>query len=466
MPKPLILNAFAMNTPSHLSPGLWRHGRDKGVDYTHLSTWINLAQLLERGGFSALFLADSFGTYESYGGSRDTAYRHGLHAPMNDPLLLVPAMAAATHHLAFAVTCSVSYEHPFALARRFSTLDHLTEGRIGWNVVTSALDSAARNFGLPAQREHDARYDRAEEFLAVCYKLWEGSWDDDAVRRDKAAGLYADPAKIRAIDHHGAHFDVAGPHQCEPSPQRTPVLYQAGASQRGRAFAAAHAECIFVGAPSRTALKRTVANLRAALVEAGRDPMSVPIIAEHTVITAPTAAAAEAKRADYLRFASPEAALTLMSGWIGVDLSRYGLDDPFEHVESNAIRSAVEAMSANDPGRVWTIREIAAYLGIGGLSPVTTGAPEAVADELEAWVADTGIDGFNLSYAVLDDSLRDFVDLVVPVLHRRGLHPGYEPGTFRQKLFGRGDRLPDGHPAASYRRAPAVRGHAPDRIAS
>ncbi|MDX7952606.1 LLM class flavin-dependent oxidoreductase [Lichenihabitans sp. Uapishka_5] len=451
MPKPIILNAFSMNTPSHLSPGLWRHPRDKGTAYTKLSTWIELAQLLERGGFSALFLADSLGAYESFGGSPESTYRHGLHAPINDPFLLVPAMAAATRHLAFAVTASVSYEHPFALARRFSTLDHLTEGRIGWNIVTSALDSAARNFGRPAQLDHDARYDRAEEYLQVCYKLWEGSWDDDAVRRDKASGLYADPSRIRAIDHHGDYFDVAGPHLCEPSRQRSPVLYQAGASQRGRAFAATHAECIFVGAPSKPALSRTVKNLRAALAAAGRDPASVPIIAEHTVITAPTAGQAEAKRLDYQRYASPEGALTLMSGWIGVDLSRYSLDDPFEHVESNAIRSAVDAMSANDPGRVWTIGEIAAYLGIGGLSPATSGPPEGVADALEGWIADTGIDGFNLSYAVLDDSFRDFVDLVAPVLARRGLHPGYEPGSFRQKLFGRGDRLPTSHPAAAFR---------------
>lgn len=455
MSKPIILNAFVMNTPSHLSPGLWRHPRDGSTDYTSLRYWTDLAQLLERGRFSAMFLADSLGTYDTFGGSRETAYRHGLHAPINDPLLLVSAMAAATRHLAFGVTCSVSYEHPFSLARRFSTLDHLTDGRIGWNVVTSALDSAARNFGRPQQLDHEERYDRAEEYMEVCYKLWEGSWADDAVRRDKQRGVYADPAKIRAIDHRGDYFDVAGPHLCEPSPQRTPVLYQAGASRRGRTFAARHAECIFVGAPSRAALKRTVSNLRAALAQAGRDPASVPIIAEHTVITAPTAAEAEDKRADYASHASEEGALALMSAWTGIDLSRYGLDAPFEHVESNAIQSAVEAMSAADPGRVWTIREIAAWCGVGGLSPVTTGAPEDVADELEGWLEDTGIDGFNLSYAVMQDSFRDFIDLVVPVLQKRGRHPAqYKPGTFREKLFGAGARLPDAHPAAAFRFQP------------
>lgn len=452
MTKPIILNAFVMNTPSHLSPGLWRHPADTSSDYTSLNHWINLAQLLEQGGFSAMFLADSLGTYEAYAGSMAPAFRHGLHTPINDPLLLVPAMAAATTHLSFGVTCSVSYEHPFSLARRFSTLDHLTGGRIGWNIVTSALDSAARNFGRPQQLDHEERYDRAEEYLEVCYKLWEGSWADDAVRRDKASGIYTDPGRVRPIHHRGRYFDVDGPHLSEPSPQRTPVLYQAGASRRGRSFAARHAECIFVGAPSRPALRKTVDNLRAALRATGRDPASVPIIAEHTVITGPTAAEAEHKRADYTRYASEEGALAMMSAWIGVDLSRYSLDDPFEHVESNAIQSAVEAMSTADPGRVWTIREIAAWCGVGGLSPVTVGDPEQVVDALEDWVAETGIDGFNLSYATMDASFRDFVDLVVPVLQRRGLHPArYTPGTFRDKLFNAGPRLPGTHPAAVYR---------------
>lgn len=330
-----------------------------------------------------------------------------------------------------------------------STLDHLTGGRIGWNVVTSASEGAARNFGLPRQVEHDGHYDRADEFLDVCYKLWEGSWDDDAVHRDRA-GVYVDPARVRPIEHRGPHFAVAGPHLSEPSPQRTPVLYQAGASRRGRAFAASHAECILVGSPSKPALKRTVAGLRAALAEAGRDPASVPVIAEHTVVTAPTDAAARA-------FCSDEGALAMMSGWTGVDLSGFGLGDPFQHVESNAIRSAVDAMSAADPDRVWTIREIAAWCGIGGLSPVTVGGPAAVADELEGWMADADVNGFNLSYAVMDEGFRDFVDLVVPELERRGLHPSaYAPGTFRDKLFGAGPRLRVSHLAAMAR--PATRG--------
>ncbi len=451
MPKPIILNAFVMATPSHLSPGLWRHPDDISTRYTDLAFWTDLARLLERGRFSAMFLADSYGIYDVYGGTAAPAFRHGLHTPILDPLLLVPAMAAVTRDLCFGVTCSTSYEHPFALARRFSTLDHLTRGRIGWNIVTSASDSAARNFGLAQQRGHDDRYGRADEFMEVCYKLWEGSWAEGAVHRDKASGLYSDPAAIRSILHSGPYFTVEGPHATEPSPQRTPVLYQAGASRRGRAFAARHAECIFVGAPSKPALKRTVAALRAALADAGRDPLSVPIIAEHTIIAGATDAEAEAKRSDYSAYASPEGALAMMSGWTGIDLSRYRLDDPFEHVESQGIQSAVNAMSEADPDRVWTIGEIAAFLGIGGLSPVTSGSPGRIVDALEDWIAETGIDGFNLSYAVMDGSFRDVADLVVPELDRRDLLGAPRAGTFREKLSGAGPRLPETHAGAAFR---------------
>lgn len=448
----LIFNAFVMNTPSHLSTGMWRIPGDTSHRHDSLSHWTELAALLERGRFDALFMADTYGLSDVYGGSADAALRGAVQVPLHDPLLVVSAMANATRNLCFGVTCSTSYEAPFALARRFSTLDHLTQGRIGWNIVTSASDSAARNFGLEQQRDHASRFERAEEFLDVCYKLWEGSWEDGALLHDTVRGVYVDPARVHRIGHRGAHFSVDGPHLVEPSPQRTPLLYQAGASAQGRAFASRHAECVFVGAPSKQALKRTVDKLRSAFSDAGRDPLSVPIIAEHTVITAPDSARAHEKHDAYKRFASEEGALVLMSGWTGIDLSQLEPDAPFEHRESHAIQSAVEAMSAADPGRVWSIAEIARWGTIGGLSPVTVGGPGEVADALQEWVADTGIDGFNLSYAAMDESFRDFVELIVPELQARGVYQReYAAGTFREKLFAGGARLSAPHPATAYR---------------
>jgi FMN-dependent oxidoreductase (nitrilotriacetate monooxygenase family) len=452
MTRPIRFNAFDMNCVGHQSPGLWVHPRDQSWRYRQLGYWTELAQLLERGRFDGLFIADVLGIYDVYQGRGEAALRQGAQVPVNDPILLVSAMAAVTRDLGFGITCSLSYEHPYPFARRMSTLDHLTDGRVGWNVVTSYLDSAARNLGLPSQVDHDARYALAEEYLDVCYKLWEGSWEDDAVVRDPVRRQFIEPSKVHPIGHHGVHFDVPGIHLCEPSPQRTPVLYQAGASRRGKDFAAQHAECIFVAAPSRTILKAFVADIRERVRRFGRDPHDVLIFNLHTLITAPTSTEAHAKHADYRRYASDEGALALMSGWTGIDLSKYALDEPLRHVDSNAIQSAVEALSSADPTRTWTVREIARWGGIGGLGPVSVGDPREIADDLQSWVDETGVDGFNLAYAVTPETFVDVVELVVPELQRRGVYQTeYAPGTLREKLHGAGARLAATHPGARRR---------------
>jgi long-chain alkane monooxygenase len=253
--RPIILNAFDMNCVAHIVSGTWRHPESQAARYKDLRYWTELAQLLERGLFDGIFIADVLGIYDVYGGGPEAALRSGAQVPVNDPLLVVPAMAAVTENLGFGVTVATSFEHPYPFARRMSTLDHLTGGRVGWNIVTGYLESAARNHGHETITPHATRYDIADEFLEVAYKLWEGSWEDGAVGDDPARSWYADPAKVHAIAHEGPFFKVPGIHLSEPSPQRTPVLYQAGASSRGRAFGAMHAEVIFLTAP-------TVENLR------------------------------------------------------------------------------------------------------------------------------------------------------------------------------------------------------------
>jgi long-chain alkane monooxygenase len=191
MSKEIRFNAFAMNCVGHQAPGLWRHPRDRSDRYIDLNCWTDLARLLERGKFDGLFLADVLGPYDVYRGSADAAIQSGIQIPVNDPLLLVSGMAAVTEHLGFGVTCALTYEHPYPFARRASTLDHLTKGRFAWNIVSGYLDSAARNFGFDQQTRHDDRYELAEEYMEVCYKLWERSWQHDAVRRDRKSGLLA-----------------------------------------------------------------------------------------------------------------------------------------------------------------------------------------------------------------------------------------------------------------------------------
>jgi len=455
MTREILINAFAMNTPGHLSPGLWRHTADRSADYRHIRHWVDLAKTLERGLIDGLFIADVVGVYDVYGGSVDAAVRGGVQVPVNDPLQLVPAMAYATEHLGFGVTASVSFEHPFPFARRMSTLDHLTGGRVGWNIVTSYLDSGARNLGQARQAGHDDRYDVADEYLEVVYKLWEGSWADDAVLRDRASGIFADPAKVRPIRHDGPNFKVPGIHLCEPSPQRTPVLYQAGASSRGRRFAARHAECVFVGGPTILILKRIVSDLRAAAVEAARRPDDIKILNMQTVILGRTDSEAEDKAADYRSLVDHTGALALLSGWTGVDLSTYGLDEPLRHVKTEAGQSALESFTTADPDRQWTIRELAQWCGIGGRGPVLVGSARTVADQLQHWIAETDVDGFNLAWAVNPGTFEDIVDLLVPELQRRGAYKtAYRPGTLREKLFGDGPRLNARHTGAGFRTLP------------
>ncbi|PZQ10381.1 MAG: 5,10-methylene tetrahydromethanopterin reductase [Ancylobacter novellus] len=452
MAKEILLNAFSMNAVGHQSPGLWRHPRDRSGEFNRLSFWTELAKTLEAGLFDGLFLADVLGIYDVYGASPDAALRHGTQVPAGDPSLLVPAMAAVTKNLGFGVTSNLSYEPAFPFARRMSTLDHLTDGRIGWNVVTGYLDSAARAAGLTKQRAHDDRYAVAEEYMDVVYSLWEGSWDDDAAVRDVARGVFTEPTRVRPAVYRGRHFSLDAVHLSEPSPQRTPVIYQAGTSPAGRAFAARHAECVFMSGPSVAALKPRVADIRRLAAEAGRDPAAIRIFAMATVVTGPTDAAAEAKLVDYRRYVSPEGALTLMSGWTGVDLSTYRLDDEVRHVETEAGRSAMENITRADPSRVWTVREVAEHVGIGGIGPVFVGSGRTVADLMETWIAETGVDGYNLAYVVAPESFEDVVQHVVPELQRRGRYKrAYAPGTLREKLGRAGPKLPKNHPASGFR---------------
>jgi FMN-dependent oxidoreductase (nitrilotriacetate monooxygenase family) len=452
MTRIIRFNAFDMHCVTHQSAGLWRHPDDRS-SHKDLAYWTELAKLLERGRFDGLFIADVLGVYDIYGASDEAAISHGIQIPVGDPLLLVSAMAAATEHLGFGITAGTGFEHPYPFARRMSTLDHLTGGRIGWNVVTGYLPSAARNMGQADQPAHDARYDHADEYLEVLYKLWEGSWEDDAVVRDRGRGVFAEPDKVHHIGHAGRFFTVPGIHLSDPSPQRTPVLYQAGASPRGIRFAANNAEAIFTAAPTKEVLRQTVANIRGELESVGRDPYSVRIFNMATVITGENDEAAHAKHAEYAAYGDAEGALVLMSGWAGADLARYGFDEPISHVESNAMLSAVNSLQQAGPnGRGWTVRDIAQRCTIGNISPLLVGGGASVADALQEWVDDTDVDGFNLAYAITPGSFADFVEHVVPELTKRGAYQdAYTPGTLRHKLLGGGDRLPDTHPGSSYR---------------
>ncbi|NDN67545.1 LLM class flavin-dependent oxidoreductase [Acinetobacter baumannii] len=452
MTKRISFNAFEMNCIAHQSPGLWRHPQDRSVEYKDLEYWTDLAQILERGFFDGIFIAEVLGIYDVYHQSAEHALTGAVQVPVNDPLQIVPAMAAVTKHLGFGVTTSISFEHPYPFARRISTLDHLTKGRVGWNIVTSYLESGSKNLGLKTQVNHDNRYDIADEYLEVLYKLWEGSWEEGSVLRDRESGIFADHKKVHPIQHEGKYFTVPGIHICEPSPQRTPVLYQAGASSRGQKFASQNAECVFIAAPSKIATKKVVQGIRQKLVQEGRDPYSVKIYALLSIVTDETDAKAQAKFKEYQSYGSYDGALTLLSGWSGVDFSQYQPTDKVEYIQTNAIQSLLDSYVNADPERVWTIEEIANWNSLGGNGPVLVGSAETVSDALQQWVEDTDVDGFNLAYILAHQTFADVVEFIVPELQKRGVYQtSYAQGTLREKLFGAGPYLPENHRGAKYR---------------
>jgi FMN-dependent oxidoreductase (nitrilotriacetate monooxygenase family) len=447
--KKILLNAFNMNCVGHINHGFWTHPRDTSTQYKTLDYWTDLAQLLERGLFDGLFIADIVGVYDIYQNSVDVTLKESIQLPVNDPLLLVSAMAAVTKNLGFGLTANLTYEAPYLFARRMSTLDHLTRGRVGWNIVTGYLDSAARAMGLTEQIEHDRRYDQADEYLEVLYKLWEGSWEDDAVIEDRQARIYAQPDKVHYVRHSGEFYQVEGYHLCEPSPQRTPVLFQAGSSERGLQFAGSNAECVFISAQNKTATREQVDKVRASAVAAGRNPHDIKVFMGLNVIVGATEEAARAKHAEYLAYASAEAGLAHFAASTGIDFAEYALDEPIQHVKGNAIQSATKILKNND----WTRQKLLDQHALGGRYITLIGSPEQVADELESWIAETGLDGFNLTRIVTPESYEDFIDLVIPELQRRGSYKtAYEHGTLREKLFEEGNaRLPERHAGAGFR---------------
>ncbi|KAL8829770.1 MAG: hypothetical protein Q9191_001818 [Dirinaria sp. TL-2023a] len=450
--KRIIMQAFVMGCGGHMSIGQWRHPEDRSSQVTDLEHWTDIAKLLERGRFDALFLADVLGTYDAYGGSADSAVKTGTQFPVVEPLLLVPAMAAVTKRLGFGVTVSTTYEHPYQLARRFSTLDHLTKGRVAWNVVTSYLESAAKNMGLDTQVPHDERYEIAEEFMDVVYALWESSWHPNALLYDRTSSTVTRPDLVRKIDHAGKFFTVPGPHLVAPSPQRTPLIFQAGSSGTGLAFAAKHAEAVFVSGHSPEVVRPRADVIRATAREKfGRDPSEIKIIVKVTTIIADTDELAQRKYEEHKKYADHDGALTLMGG-SGIDLS------PFPHDQDLSKEPIAKKLIASYrwkhlEAQQWTTGMLAEFGSIGGNGPLFVGSPSTVADHLETWLDEADVDGFNFAYVIWPGTYEDIVELLVPELERRGRVSSSEVPeslTLRERFVGR-QHVGNGHAGEKYR---------------
>ena len=450
MSKLIKLNAFDMNCVGHIQQGLWTHPRDQSTRYLDLKYWTDYAKRLEAGLFDGIFFADVVGVYDVLGASPDAAVNGAVQVPVNDPMMLIPAMASVTEHLGFGVTANLTYESPYLFSRRMSTLDHLTKGRIGWNIVTGYLDSAARAAGLSGQTAHDDRYNLADEYMALVYQLWEGSWEAGAVLANRQTGVYADASKVHLVRHKGPQYQVQAMHLAEPSPQRTPLLYQAGSSARGSRFAAKHAECVFLNGQSMPGVKAIVDGIRSQAVAQGRSANDIQVWMGATIITADTDSQAQEKFEEYKRYASSEGALVHAAASMGIDFAKYDMDEPIETGKSQAIVSNVEAMN-RAAGPQWTRRKLLSQMILGSRQAPWVGSAETIANQLIEWSTQADVDGFNLSRTVVPECFDDFIALVVPKLQERGAYKTqYTPGTFRNKLFGR-DQLPPSHIAATYR---------------
>lgn len=452
--RPLLFNAFEMAGVGYYAQGAWSHSKSQRIRYKDLDYWVERAHMLDEAGFHTLFFADVLGVYDVYRNSPDPAVAGAVDFPLNDPVIVIAAMLSASKNLSFAVTASTTYDQPFPFARRFATLDHLSKGRIAWNVVTSYLPNAARNFGLKDQMAHEERYARAEEFLEVFYKLLEGSWEDGSVLYNKKRKIYADPAKVHRINHEGSYFSVQGPSLTEPSVQRTPVIFQAGASSRGIDFAARHAEVVFVNGMNPEGLRANVGRLRDAAERVGRGRYDIKVVTDMSAVVGRTQAEAEEK-ANLVRAAqSPEAQYSAFGGASGFDLSKYDDDDTLTPNEGNNFSQSDSARFTSEKKRPDSVGEIKKRLvNLSPYASTMVGTAQNIADEITRIAEITDVDGFNCHEFVTPADFNEFAAEVMPVLEKRGLFERPKPASsLRQRLFGKGDRLPDTHPAAQYRR--------------
>lgn len=432
-PGPLRFCLFSAFTPGGPVGAPWHHPGAAGFDYLNLDHQTKLAQSLEAACFDAIFWADFSGVHDLYEGSPKTSIREAVQFPLGDPLLLTAALAGATENLGFAFSANVIQDPPYAFARRVATLDHLTRGRVAWNIVTSYQASAWRNLGYDTMEGHAERYARAQEYVDVVHKLLVESWDEGAVVRDVDRRVYAEPDRVHSIDHMGPRYRVPGIGLTEPSPQRMPVLFQAGSSDDGRDFSARNAEAVFVATRNPQGAAALVEDMARRLERHGRTRSDMLIFQHMSLMVASTEDEAKRKNDELDEHLGSEAALAFYSSTMGTDLSQMDLDTPVGDFNTDSLQGMFKGLAEAAKDKTWTFRDIVGGLG----SRRFTGTPEQIADELQAW-GEAGIDGVNLSCLDGVQGTYDFLEHVVPVLQERGfMQREYTNGTFRDKLFPR-----------------------------
>lgn len=413
----------------------WADPKDQQLDgLQDFAYWQDLARTLERGCFDGVFFADSPATHAVYKASVLPSVQYGASWPNHDPMPLVAVMAAATKHLGIGVTLSTTGTTPYLATRRLSTLNYLSRGRVGWNIVSGFSMAEHLANGMGSQMPHDERYDQADEFMEICYALWD-SVPEDAILRNAATGQFANPEKIKQLDFKGKYLSCKAVAPVLPSRYGRPLLFQAGSSGRGMAFAMQHAEVIFAIQGHVAGMKKSMAQLRAAADAHGKKEESKVLFGLQPIVRS-TEAEARARMEELTQRIPLEAILARLSGVFGVDLSQFDPDQPLATMETQASRGLMAATLSGADGKAVTLREAAAKWALSVAIPQVVGTPEQVAAEIERIWRETGCYGFNLSPTTNPDSVEDFVDQVVPILQRRGVfRTAYEGETFRDNLM-------------------------------
>ncbi|MFF4803804.1 LLM class flavin-dependent oxidoreductase [Streptomyces sp. NPDC001351] len=423
----LTLGALVHGSGGHIAG--WRHPDARPDGQLDFAFHADLARTLERGRFDALFVAD---VVALWGHQLDSLSRTGR-AEHFEPLTLLAALSLVTEHIGLAATATTTYNHPFHIARKFASLDHISGGRAGWNVVTSVVPLEAANFGYDRHLEHELRYRRADEFVQVVKALWD-SFDDEAVVRDKATGRYYDPAGLHTPHHRGEHFAVRGPLNISRPPQGHPVVFQAGSSKTGKEFAARHGEVLFTTQHELGAAQAFYADIKARAAAHGRDPAHVLVWPGLSPLVAPTEAEARRRLTELQDLIHDDVARRLVQDNIGdLDLTDHPVDGPLPDIpETNRSTSRRDLLLKLAHDEKLTIRHLAHRFAAGS---AVAGTPEQIADHIETWFRSYAADGFNISFPYLPGPAEDFVDQVVPLLQQRGLlRTEYEGSTLRENL--------------------------------
>jgi FMN-dependent oxidoreductase (nitrilotriacetate monooxygenase family) len=456
----IILGAFQIMNPNGTVGTSWRHPQNTSLEYLSIEYWTRMAKQLEAGGFDFLFFADSYGyPTDADGHVIGRGLVDATNVPMADPITLVSALADATSTLGFVVTSSTQVEKAPAVARRYGTLDHLTDGRIGWNVVTGAAQASSAALFGSEMMPHDQRYAQAQDHLTIALKLWEGSWAEDAFRADKKSGVYADPERVRHITHDGEYLSSHGIYGVPPGPQRTPLIVQAGTSAAGIDFAASFAELVFIGGGDTELIKRQISQIRESLRAHGRDERAIRFVVGAHFVLGADAADAAAKRAEMLEFATLEQAATTYTWLTGIDLTQFPLDEPLPDLHTEMGQTALNRYLDPGSGVRKTPRDVLEEFRDNGINgTVFVGNGPSVADEVEQMLAYVDADGFLIQPHITPGTYDDIIAHLVPELRARGLlAPAGSPTTLRARLFPDGDdHLPAEHPAAQFRQPAGI----------